>query len=87
METGMIIFITAVIVSTLNIACFFVGANVRQKVDAGEEVKVANVNPLKMWEEHKDKHETEKSARRMEIILENLENYDGTPQGQKEIPK
>lgn len=87
METAMIILITAAVVSTLNTACFFVGTKVRQSVDAGTPVEVPNINLLKAWEQRRERQETEKANRRMEVILENLENYDGTPSGQKEIPE
>lgn len=87
METAIITLITAAVVSTLNAACFFIGASVRQKVDAGAPVEIPNVNPLKAWEEHREKKATDKENQRLEIILENLENYDGTPSGQKEIPE
>lgn len=87
MQTAIIILITAAVVSTLNMACFYVGARVRQNVDKGEKIKSPIQNPIKAWNEHREKKEAEKEAKRLEVILNNVEAYDGTPYGQKDIPE
>lgn len=87
MQTAIIILITALVVSALNMACFFIGAKVRQTVDKGEELKNPVQNPLKAWQKHREKKEADREAKRLEVILENVENYDGTPYGQKDIPE
>ena len=69
--------------------CFVLGAKVGQKVVRGEEIetpKISALNPLKMYEEHKEKEEVKKELNKMEIILENIERYDGTEAGQKDVP-
>lgn len=72
---------------TLNIVCFFVGAKIGQKVVKGEEIKLPTVNPIEVIREHKDKQEARWEQDRINTILQNLEAYDGTANGQKEVPK
>ena len=81
------VLIAAMLVSTLNMACFFVGLKTGQKVSKGEEVKVPELNPLKKYLEYKEKQEVEKEHKKLETILENIERYDGTSSGQKDIPE
>ena len=69
--------------------CFILGAKVGQKVVRGEEVetpKISALNPLKMYEEHKEKEEVKKEKDKMNTILRNIERYDGTDAGQEDVP-
>lgn len=87
METLILAIILVIIISTMNIACFYIGASVRQKVDKGETVKMPNLNPTDLYHEHQRKQEQEKKMKQREVLLRNIENYDGTPYGQEEIPR
>ena len=82
METILII----AAVGVMNIGCFLVGARVVQKVVKGEEVTIPNLNPVEAVKEHKEKQEARKEQNRLETIMQNIENYDGTEYGQKEVP-
>lgn len=68
--------------------CFLCGAIVGQKTINGEKVTIPN--PVKNIKEHKEMKESiEEYNKEMETyntILENIDNYDGTSRGQKEIP-
>ncbi len=69
--------------------CFILGAKVGQKVVRGEEVetpKISALNPLKMYEEHKEKEEVKKEREKINTILRNIERYDGTDSGQEDVP-
>jgi hypothetical protein len=70
-----------------NILCFIVGAKVGQAVKTGKEVKLPEVNPVKAYKEHKVRKEQEKERDRMDIIMQNIERYDGTSNGQVDVPK
>lgn len=74
-------------VGALNVACFFIGAKVGQKVAKGEPVEVSLPDPVKAIREREDKKEAEREQDRYETIMRNIENYDGTDRGQKDIPK
>ena len=78
---------TIIAVSTLNIACFFIGAKVGQKVVKGETLVLPSLNPAEAIKEHNSRKEAERQQKRDEIILRNIEQYDGTPFGQEEVPR
>ena len=71
----------------LCIASFTVGARVGQKVAQNREIKLPTINPVKTIKEIKETKEQEKELERSRIIAENIDNYDGTSLGQKDIPK
>ena len=79
--------ILAITISTLNVVCFLVGASVRQKVDKGKEVNLPNVNPVDWYREHQKKKGQEKKANQREVLLHNIEVYNGTSLGQEDIPR
>lgn len=65
---------------------FVLGAYVGQRVVKGENIEV---NPIKVIEEHKEEKKTRKQIEqeksKFDIMLENIDNYDGTGIGQKDI--
>ena len=66
------------IMGLVNIACFVIGAKVGQAVQQGKdiEIKLPTARPTeKKTEEQK----------RYDILMENVDNYNGTPFGQKEV--
>ena len=50
-----------------------------------KEVKIPTLNPMKIYKEHKAQREEEQHNKEIAIILENIDNYDGTSNGQKEV--
>lgn len=74
-------------VAASNIVCFTVGAKVGQSVSKGKEVKLPNLNPLEAVREHNAKKEAEYQQSKIDTILSNIESYDGTGNGQKDIPR
>lgn len=44
-------------------------------------------NPMKVYREHKEKEEAKKEQEKLDIIMQNIDNYDGTSRNQKDIPK
>lgn len=75
------------ILSLSNIACFIIGARVGQKIVKGEEIETPEVNPFKAYQERKDKKEAEFEQSRIDTIMRNIENYDGTSNGQEDVPR
>ncbi len=75
------------IVGTLNIVCFFIGAKVGQKVVKGEPIKGPKINPVTIYNEHKEKEEVKKERDKINTILNNIERYDGTSAGQEDVPR
>jgi hypothetical protein len=70
-----------------NIICVYIGTRLGQKVAKGEEVKLPSVNPLEAYKKHEAKKEAEMEQSKIDIILRNAEIYDGTPNGQKDVPR
>ena len=66
-------------------ACFFMGAKVGQKVVKGEPVELPN--PVKAIEKHQAEKEAKYEQSRRDVILRNIDNYDGTEYGQEEVPR
>lgn len=85
METLGLISILA-IVCFFNVLSFFIGAKVGQKVVKGETLETPLKSPVKAYEEHKEQVEQKREQERLQIISENIDNYDGTGLGQKDIP-
>ena len=74
-----------VAVGALCIGCFVIGAKVGQKVTKGEEIELPSVNPLEIYRKHEAKREAEKEQDKIDTIMQNIECYDGTSRGQKDV--
>lgn len=74
------------VVGAVNVLCFFIGAKVGQTAAKGETIKTPEVNPIKAYNEHKAQKEADKEAKRLEVIMQNIETYDGTSKGQASVP-
>ena len=68
------------------IGCFLLGAKVGQTVSKGEEIKLPSVNPLEAVRAHQERKEADTQKSRMDAILRNIDNYDGTPDRQEDVP-
>ena len=77
------------IVGTMNILCFFIGARIGQKVVKNEPIIVKT--PMEAVkdkiEERANKREQDKQDELIDAIQHNIDIYDGTPMGQKDLPR
>lgn len=77
-------------VGALNVACFFVGARIGQTASRGEDIKLPQ-NPIDTARERHEKREAIREAaeesEKLNTILQNIKNYDGTGNGQKDVPR
>lgn len=76
----------SILISTINLLCFYFGVRIGQKVAKKEEIKIEGLNPVKVIETINQSNEDRKEQERMRIIAENIDNYDGTGLGQQDIP-
>ncbi len=83
--TGCLLLI--LLTGALNVVCFLIGANVGQKVDKGEPIELPTINPIKAIREREDRRIADKEQNKLDTILQNIENYNGTSQGQKDVPR
>ena len=74
--------IDILIVSGLNIICFFIGAMVGQRVF---ERKPVIINPVKEIQQKMEEKEISKEEQRFKDIADNIDAYNGTSIGQKKI--
>ena len=75
------------VMTASNILCVIIGAKIGQKVAKGEEIKLPTVNPMQAFKEHQERREAEKEQDKMETIMRNIEAYNGTSDGQKDLPR
>lgn len=68
------------------LVAYSLGLKNGQRLSKNEEVIVPNVNPVKVVTEEIEKHEEKKRQETYEIMMSNIDNYDGTGLGQKDIP-
>lgn len=80
METVLIV----LAVGTLNIVCFFIGIKAGKKEDI-QAPELPNLNPFKAYQEHVEKKKLSEEQRKLETILENIDNYNGTSYRQKDV--
>lgn len=71
-------------VSILNIVCFFVGAKIGQKVANNEPIETPTINPFKAYKEHMEQKEVQDEMDKLEKTLANIDNY-GTDKPQIKI--
>ena len=79
--------LTILAVGFVCMASFLSGVNVGQKVVKGEEVKMPTVNPVEAIKEQREQKEYDYKQSQLETILRNIDNYDGTSNGQEEVPR
>ena len=74
----------------INTAWFLLGVKFGKQVAKYDEVKLPAVKPTEPVEEHQAQNEAEQEAvmdqRQLEAILQNIDNYDGTDEGQVDVP-
>ena len=77
----------ALVVGTLCIVCFFVGAKVGQKVSKGEPIETPAETAINAIRTHQSKKEAEAKQEKLDTIMRNIEAYDGTAYGQEDVPR
>ena len=73
------------VMGVLMLFSFLIGARTAQKAHKGEEIKLPSINPIEMFEKHEEQRMIEQAEYERNLMLENINNYNGTGLGQKEI--
>ena len=78
-----------VVMGLMNILCFVIGAKVGQTAKQGKEIgiELPTVSPTESIKRHQAKREAQKEQQRMDVIMRNIEGYDGTSSGQQDVPR
>ena len=72
-------------VGIMNICCFIIGVKTGQKTAKGEEVVIPSFNPVKAVRTAQEKREADAEYEKYKTLMENIDNYDGTEYGQKDV--
>lgn len=83
METVILILGTGL----LNVLCFFIGSRIGNKVAKGENIDLPNLNPMDAIQKHKAKVQARTESEYWNAIQQNIDAYNGTEVGQKELPR
>jgi hypothetical protein len=82
METVLIL----AVAGAINLLCFEIGVKTAQKVKKGEEVEIPIPNPINAISTREERREAKAEQERIATIIENVDNYNGTGLGQKDVP-
>lgn len=74
------------VMGAANIACLLIGVKIGQAVAKGEEVKLPTVKPAEAAVKLTPQQEAEEEKNKLDIIMRNVDKYDGTEQGQEDVP-
>lgn len=81
METIALLFLFGIFI----ILAYTLGLKNGQKLKNDEEIKMPEVNPIKIVRNEIDAFEQRKKQDAYDTIMANIDNYDGTGLGQKDI--
>lgn len=82
METIALFFLFGVFI----ILAYTLGLKNGQKLKNNEEIKIPEINPVKIVRNEIETFEQKKKQDAYDTMMANIDNYDGTGLGQKDIP-
>ncbi len=71
-------------VGGINLLSFYLGSKLCRNEEL--DIRLPNINPIKKHKEYKEKKEVKREQEKMDVIMQNIDNYDGTSNGQKDVP-
>lgn len=75
------------LVGIQNVLCIIIGIKVGMTLNTNKvELPKVELNPVKVVKEHKANKEAKLERDKIETILANIENYDGTSNNQEDVP-
>ena len=75
--------VLAVLTPILSVFCFIKGYNIGARETNKPEIKLET--PMQKIERAKENKKAAEKRSRLNTLLENIENYDGSSKGQKEL--
>lgn len=82
METIALLFLFGIFI----IVAYTLGLKNGQKLKKDEEIKMPEINPIKIVRNEIETFEQKKKQDIYDTMMSNIDNYDGTGLGQKDIP-
>jgi hypothetical protein len=80
-------FLEIISLGLLIIFALVCGVKIGQVTAKGKPIEWAEIKPIEAIKERRDKKEAEREQDRISTIMANLEAYDGTANGQKDVPR
>lgn len=71
-------------VGFMNLLFFYFGMKINS--DKKLDITMPVLNPVHKYKEYKEKEEWKKEQERLDTIMQNINCYDGTSIGQKDLP-
>lgn len=81
----LLVILLILVIGVVNAFVFKLGANIGQAVVKGEKVEMPSLNPFEAYRKHEARKEAEREQDKFDTILQNIECYDGTSRGQKDV--
>ena len=81
METIALLFLFGIFI----IIAYTLGLKNGQKLKNNEEIKMPEINPVKIVRNDMERKKEKKRQTAFETMMSNIDNYDGTGLGQKDI--
>ena len=78
--------VTIVAICCACIGCYLAGLRVGQAEARGEKAKLPIIKPVETVPKQEVQQETALSKSQLEIIMQNVDIYDGTEVGQVDVP-
>ncbi len=82
METIALLFLFGIFI----ILAYTLGLKNGQKLKNNEEIKIPEINPVKIVRNEIETFDQKKKQDAYDTMMANIDNYDGTGLGQKDIP-
>lgn len=82
METIALLFLFGIFI----ILSYTLGLRNGQKLKNNKEIKIPEINPIKIVRNEIETFEQKKKQDAYDTMMANIDNYDGTGLGQKDIP-
>ncbi len=82
METIALLFLFGIFI----ILAYTLGLKNGQKLKNNEEIKIPEINPVKIVRNEIETFEQKEKQDAYDTMMANIDNYDGTGLGQKDIP-
>lgn len=82
METIALLFLFGVFI----ILAYTLGLKNGQKLKNDEEIKIPEINPVRIVRNEIETFEQRKKQKAYDTMMANIDNYDGTGLGQRDIP-
>ena len=81
-----LLLVAVLIVCIMNVFCLVLGVKIGQKGAKGEPVTLPAFHPVQAIKQHREEKEIDREQKMLDVVLENIDTYNGTSDGQRDVP-